>query len=63
MGGRDEDDDRELSCLRWSKDGRKIAVGDSEGFVSIWTVDKELYLPKQDDFDFIDDLIYATTQK
>ena len=63
MGGRDEDDDRELSCLRWSKDGRKIAVGDSEGFVSIWTVDKELYLPKQDDFDFIDDLIYPTTQK
>ena len=63
MGGRDEDDDRELSCLRWSKDGRKIAVGDSEGFVSIWTVDKELYLPKQDDFDFIDYLIYATTQK
>lgn len=35
-GGRDNDDTRELSTLRWSRDGRRIAVGDSEGFVSIW---------------------------
>ena len=56
-GGRDNDDSRELSCLRWSRDGRRIAVGDSEGFLSIWQADKELYLPKQDDFDYIDSLI------
>lgn len=54
LGGRDDDEGRELSCLRWSRDGRRIAVGDSEGYVSIWQADKELYLPKQDDFDFID---------
>jgi len=35
-GGRDDDDSRELSCLKWSRDGRRIAVGDSEGFISIW---------------------------
>lgn len=62
-GGRDDDQNRELSCLRWSKDGRKIAVGDSEGYVSIWTIDKELYLPKQDDFDFIDELIQSNSSE
>lgn len=45
-GGRDLDEAKELSTLRWSRDGRRIAVGDSEGFVSIWQADKELYLPK-----------------
>jgi len=26
---------RALNCLRWSKDGRRIAVGDFEGNISI----------------------------
>ena len=51
---KDYDDARELGSLRWSRDGRRIALGDSEGFVSIWQVDKELYMPKQSDFDQIE---------
>ena len=43
----------------WSRDGRRIAVGDSEGFVSIWQCDKDLYLPKQADFDKIEQLLAA----
>lgn len=27
---------RALNSLKWSLDGRKIAVGDSEGYVSLW---------------------------
>ena len=54
---KDFDDSRELSCLRWARDGRRLAIGDSEGYVSIWSADKELYIPKQSDFDAIDELI------
>jgi WD40 repeat protein len=50
-------DEKALSCLQWSRDGRRIAVGDSEGFVSVWQADKDLYLPKISDFDLIDKLI------
>ena len=31
-----EYDEKALSCLKWSRDGRRIALGDSEGYVSIW---------------------------
>lgn len=31
-------------------DGRKIATGDSEGYVSLWSVDKEISLQKSEDF-------------
>ena len=31
-----------LTTLRWSKDGRKIAVGDSLGNVSLWNLEKEM---------------------
>jgi WD40 repeat protein len=43
--------------LKWSSDGRRIALGDSDGFVSIWNVDKDLFIPKQSDFDMIENLI------
>lgn len=42
---------KELTALKWSRDGRRIAISDSEGFVSIWQADKDLYMPKQADFD------------
>lgn len=45
---------KELTALKWSRDGRRIAISDSEGFVSIWQADKDLYMPKQADFDQID---------
>jgi len=54
QGYKDYDDGKELGCLKWSRDGRRLALGDSEGFVSIWQVDKELYMPKQSDFDQIE---------
>ena len=28
-----------LNCLRWSQDGRRIAVGDSQGYVTILACD------------------------
>lgn len=56
-GYRDFDDSRALSCLKWSLDGRRIAIGDQDGFVSIWQVDKELYMPAQNDFDLIENLL------
>lgn len=54
---KDFDDSKALSCLKWSRDGRRIAIGDSDGFVSIWQTDKELYMPQQNDFDLIEELI------
>ena len=54
---KDFDDTKALSCLRWSRDGRRMAIGDSDGFVSIWQTDKELYMPQQNDFDMIEELI------
>lgn len=54
---KDYDDGKALCCLSWSKDGRRISLGDSDGFVSIWLCDKDLYMPKQADFDAIENLI------
>ena len=48
---------RPFNCLRWNKDGRRIAVGDSQGYVTILAVDQELAVPKPDDFDKILDLV------
>jgi dynein intermediate chain len=56
-GYRENDQDRALSTLKWSTDGRRIAIGDSDGFVSIWNVDKDIYIPKQSDFDQLEQLI------
>lgn len=33
---KDFDDSRALSCVKWSRDGRRIAIGDSEGYITIW---------------------------
>ena len=46
-----------LNCLRWSKDGRRIAVGDSQGQVTMLACDQELYSARQEDFDQIVDLV------
>lgn len=43
---RDYDETKALSCLKWSRDGRRIAIGDSNGFVTIWQTDKELHMPQ-----------------
>jgi len=42
-----------LNALKWSRDGRRIATGDSEGFISIMKVDADLAVPKNEDFDKI----------
>ena len=46
-----------FNCLRWSKDGRRIAVGDSAGHVTILGVDTELATPKPSDFDKMLDMV------
>lgn len=51
---------RALNCLRWSMDGRKLATGDSEGFVSLWSVDKEISMQKNEDFNKLERLIQHT---
>ena len=56
-GQRDFDESSALSCLKWSHDGRRIAIGDQNGFVSIWQADKELYMPNASDFDCMDKLL------
>ena len=53
---RDYDDNKAICSLKWSLDGRKLAIGDSDGFLSIWNVDKELYNPKQSDFELMEQL-------
>ena len=35
-GYKEQDDGKALGAIKWSRDGRRLAVGDSEGFVSIW---------------------------
>ena len=48
---RDERQNRPLNCLKWSRDGKRLATGDSSGQISIFSVDNELAVAKQDDFD------------
>jgi dynein intermediate chain len=38
-----------LNSLRWSVDGKRIATGDSEGGLSIFALDKDIYNPKEDE--------------
>lgn len=49
--------DKALNNLKWSLDGRKIATGNAEGFVSLWSVDKELALQKNEDFNKLEKMI------
>ena len=51
------DKPRPINTLRWSKDGRRIAVGDSQGFVTMLQVDQDLCQPQPDDFEKIQNLI------
>ena len=39
-----------LNTLKWSNDGRKIVVGDADGFLSLYSVDKEFYSQRGEDF-------------
>jgi dynein intermediate chain len=52
-----QDKSRPLNSLRWNNDGRRIAVGDSKGYISILQVDPELSTPKNEDFDRITELL------
>lgn len=51
-----------LNCLRWNKDGRKIAVGDSEGYVNLWSLDKEVAQPRNEDYVRFEELIESQIQ-
>ena len=48
---------RPLNALRWSRDGRRIAIGDAMGQVSILSVDKEMSTAKSEDFDQVVSLV------
>lgn len=54
---KEENKNKALHCIKWSTDGRKLAIGDSDGFVSIWNVDSSLCNPRQEDFDKIEILM------
>ena len=56
-----QDKSRPLNSLRWNNDGRRIAVGDSKGYISILQVDPELSTPKNEDFDRITELLQDTS--
>lgn len=49
-----------INCLRWSKDGRRIAVGDAQGFVAMLQVDADLAAPEPEDFEKIVALVQAS---
>lgn len=49
-----------LTTLRWSKDGRKIATGDSMGKVSLWNLEKEMAVQKNEDFTKMQRLLKKT---
>lgn len=51
------DDVRPLNSLRWSRDGRRLAIGDSTGQVSILAVDQEMSTAKSEDFDQVVSLV------
>ena len=42
--------DQAINTLKWSQDGKRMAVGDASGYVSIWGVDKDFSAPKSEDF-------------
>ena len=50
-----------LNCLRWSKDGRKLAVGDSQGYITLLACDQELYQPKPEDFQKVVDMVSSNS--
>ena len=54
---KDFDDTKALSCCKWSRYGRRLAIGNSDGYISIWQCEKELYMPKQSDFDFVEEML------
>jgi hypothetical protein len=52
-----EKDPKPLNCLKWSKDGRRMIVGDSSGFITLLQVNNELSSPEEEDFDSIVSLV------
>lgn len=42
-----------LNTVKWSHDGKRLAVGDADGNVSIVQVDNELVKGLEKDFDYI----------
>ncbi len=51
-----------INTLKWSLDGKKIAMGDSSGNLSMWNVDKELAIPKNDDVNKLERLIHSNPE-
>ena len=52
-----------LNVLKWSRDGRRIATGDSEGFISVMLIDNEFSVAKQDDFDKVQKFAMPDTEE
>jgi len=49
--------------LKWSNDGRRIATGDADGFLSLFNVDKELANPRPEDFSKLERLTVHSQQQ
>ncbi len=52
-----EEKPRPLNCLKWAKDGRRIIVGDSCGYVTLLQVHQDLAVPTEEDYDQISALL------
>ena len=52
-----EKDPNPLNCLKWNNDGRRISVGDSKGYVTLFNVHGDLATPTEEDFDKVQSLI------
>ncbi len=48
---------RAINKLRWTHDGRKLLTGDSSGVVKLWNVDKDFWLPRDEDLAKIEHLL------
>ena len=46
-----------INKISWSTDGKKLAVGDATGRVSIFNAEKDVYTTKQEDYIKFDNVI------
>lgn len=58
-----DDKPRPIHCVKWARDGKRLATGDTNGQVSVWQVDKELYMPKPEDFTNMQRLMSNNSQQ
>ena len=56
-GQPNEKDPKPINCIKWAEDGRRMIVGDSNGYVTMLQVSQDLAQPSEEDFDQISSLV------